>query len=1415
MATLTFGDIEKHVESLVAPPEDFLRSEFEAAVKVANAGVNGTFFGEAGKLDIPGISAAQKKEMSDFSIRYACFILSLTSRWGFNKTIKNISYNDIAQQVDAFSNPIGNLLFLKYMMQKDELKPAFADPEQAARLVLQNRGRTDQFDLFVIRLQHNPHSHSIFPAKVYLLLLSHWDPGFRTTHALLDNWRKSAYWHATGVDNWDKIQWFHELAPGMNQNGPFYSALNGGVSRAVNSNYSRTGPGHRECAPGSSLQTGASPCYNVPGKTTTYYGSGVYGWIKSPTGAASLGLYSGHGPDNVKSSGGGGGCVLAGVRVLTEAGEWVPVEEITPGTRVVNGSGGISTVAGDIVVNPAVTGVYGLNGGAAFISRDHAVMTQRGWCSVDPEATRALLPHLRVGMLQVGDVVWKWRKSALGSRDICDLEVVREISHHEVAEEEARPGYTLRLEDGERSIWTDGYCTLLDYPELTTRQLARNIDGNLQLAEQVKLSEALRGAAPMLEKAFGKPVIDATLKMLADPQARAGRGRGQPTPLKPDLDDLVHPRMEAVAVESDRPLSGDLAHMSMMNGRLFIAGKPVNSHQEGQHLSWTRMDSNGRREHGKLRFSDDLSEAHGVIQSNGAATPVSVYTRLTFDTHYVDVHHKKIPWYTFVWGYKIDPQGAKVRYGELLDAHGQPLDPKHVSVTFGVTKPDKNGWRRLTVDIEWSNNFLAWTNGKWKSATIEFAANFRDFTGHLYEYDQNKPLHRGLGYTLLGTYKDVGAMAPMIDGLTQEHLSAPIDTALLELPVEGNAPDAELAPAIAIDIGATSVEALYMLPTPDLANLHRDNFATLQNMMIFALPEDQLKWFGETQQGAGDQLTVTEKGLANQAIVRTFLRDRFAMASLGQAFAGAKDAKIKQMYASVGDWKSRLDYYWQGGGPGCLSQDKGYTAAMAEITRENYIRMMPGLKPYLTNGKTWAPKLYKYCLQPDNIRSLAAQTTTAGSARLTNLVTMLDALDPDKVVPLKGEGKASYATALYRAILDERLKTVRTNFKPSQNRKTTEDLLKQFLRQYFAMVKAGNLKWSPAAQAQAEKDLAAALKELEAEDENALVERLGASVSSLTEIMHELRGAPMTRQLKAWAEANPRIAKVCGVAMLGASFAVSMAVVVEAAMHWKEMRTSEKVQAITDIVDGVSQLFANFADYMKAKNVTDPDSETPAAQRDGIELQQRNDGQSVVEVADNRANAEQAERSGRGGGEETPAPDTSLENFGRSGAESITGEGSVAEAGKVWSNIADVSEAFADFMGILALGVACWATGEEIANDFKTGQPAAIKALDILQEAANATCLVIAAGSTIYALAAGEEVASFIPVVGIVIAIVGIIFAFVLEFIHRKPEPTAAEVFVQDKIVPFLRGLSTPPLAWKEQWLKAHRHLEGPEKVIV
>ena len=78
------------------------------------------------------------------------------------------------------------------------------------------------------------------------------------------------------------------------------------------------------------------------------------------------------------------------------------IENVVVGDRVKGYRGVINTVTG---LDRTVLGgrkLFSFNGGKNFVTAEHPLMTDEGWKSIDPEATKSENPALIVGRLKIG-----------------------------------------------------------------------------------------------------------------------------------------------------------------------------------------------------------------------------------------------------------------------------------------------------------------------------------------------------------------------------------------------------------------------------------------------------------------------------------------------------------------------------------------------------------------------------------------------------------------------------------------------------------------------------------------------------------------------------------------------------------------------------------------------------------------------------------------------------------------------------------------------------------------------------------------------------------------------------------------------------------------------------------------------------
>lgn len=98
-------------------------------------------------------------------------------------------------------------------------------------------------------------------------------------------------------------------------------------------------------------------------------------------------------------------CFVAGTLVRMADGSVKNIEDIAV-DDVVLGMGGTSNRV--LKLRPSVLGdreLYAINGGKAFVTDSHPLMTRGGWKAIDPTEAAQVLPDLDIGRLERGDVL--------------------------------------------------------------------------------------------------------------------------------------------------------------------------------------------------------------------------------------------------------------------------------------------------------------------------------------------------------------------------------------------------------------------------------------------------------------------------------------------------------------------------------------------------------------------------------------------------------------------------------------------------------------------------------------------------------------------------------------------------------------------------------------------------------------------------------------------------------------------------------------------------------------------------------------------------------------------------------------------------------------------------------------------------
>jgi hypothetical protein len=1403
---MSYQDIISEILKISSPPTAYFRSAFVNAVKCANPNVRATFFASE---PVQYYNTRNSEQVfNEFSVKYASFVISTIPNFDFNRTVHNIDFKSIDQWLKSRGAAFGVNMFVDYLNRSKTFADCYADPAGTLKLLADHIATTEFFNGLVVESNT---SGSSFPIIALLLFLHTLSPASAADYnRIIDAWKKHDQWSRfAGFESYDLL---NTISNSFSQGSADFEAIKRGIYNACTAstvyNYSVTKsyPGQG----GMSARAGSN--YEEHHRKTTY-GAAVNNWLNAADGPAKFGLKSGSGPNNETDQNldGGGGCMIKGTAILMADGSTKPIEEIIEHDQVFGG-GGIAICSSEMLVNDRMTGLYGINDDAPFMSFEHAVLTQRGWCSLSPDMSMSLNPHHTVFHLVPGDVVLKATGITNGEVTY-EKVIVHTVPTQYYAPGKGPVGYVFHLRKGFPSYHANGYCCYAGYPQITTDYIAANMVSNMTPAEQLLFKQKIDEMSPLLEKAVGPSVLSAFSTMLKNPHLSAARANhtshfGKHKPLFMNTETKIIPNLLLSAGQSDAPLPPGFEAMSLINGHLFINEELVNTQVEGDHIHWHRTNADGKDEVGSMRLSHQGLMGHGVVSVGGSKFSFEALASADYTLSYMDGNAKK-SWDDFWMGFSKDPQGNSHTSGKL----SIPGDAKktadlnsvgNYTVLFSISKgTDGKSQSLLHVDVEFSSSYCAFGGSEWKAAEFDFTMDFRQLQGSIYKYDATKQAYRGQAYPLSGVCKNIAQLATMLERITKKQATAEPNlepVALTQAPA-AHSPLMASARALAGDIPLT-VENLFTLPVPDMENVHKLSFAKLKNLMLYTIDEKWLQWFGETRPTIdGVTLTQADVTAAADATVKSFLVDKFAVGYLTQAFSKSTDGKIKDVFSKLDKVDDKLGYFWKGSDADtCFAKDKGYGLASAKLMDNAFTQSVPGLDQYLANKPVdWAASLYKHCTTEPTLSGLALQNTLDGRQRLTHLVSVMHSLDPVARVSRSDGKSVSYATALYEKVMDCRFNYVTSN-STTDNKTDLVEFLTEYFREYFNTLLAGG-KWEENIRNEALADLEKLMKEQGVENVNALVSQMGGIIADAIDVMVNFKDLPIAARINKWASEHETASKIIGGGLTMAVYAFSMFQTIQAFMGWKDLKPQEKAQVIINMVDMSASMFKDIAVWQAAKALSSADTTTSDLMKASSTMEEAQKEISALEAADDLVPTLQPELEVL----DTP----SLARAGEVAAQDASAAGDLAEAGSRWISVSKVAEGFAKGMAILAMGAACVTTGFEIAADFASGQPASIKALDIISIVANGIGFLVEAGAGIFALAGGT-VCSAIPVIGVICAVVGIIVSIVLMFIHREPPPTPEESFVKDHCGNFITGLSLPPAEWLAKQKKLEDHLNNP-----
>lgn len=130
--------------------------------------------------------------------------------------------------------------------------------------------------------------------------------------------------------------------------------------------------------------------------------------------------------------------------------------------------------------------------------------------------------------------------------------------------------------------------------------------------------------------------------------------------------------------------------------------------------------------------------------------------------------------------------------------------------------------------------------------------------------------------------------------------------------------------------------------------------------------------------------------------------------------------EVKKMLPS--NYNEIMIAFWRGHGNGSMVKLPGYTLMNSRLQRTSYIAMNSFLEKYTTSleqSQSWAKMLHHHVTTNNKVASDLAEETVHGHSTVSQLIALLDTLDPRPVVPKVLNGSTINVT--YTASLSEHL----------------------------------------------------------------------------------------------------------------------------------------------------------------------------------------------------------------------------------------------------------------------------------------------------------------------------------------------------------------------------------------------------------
>lgn len=851
--------------------------------------------------------------------------------------------------------------------------------------------------------------------------------------------------------------------------------------------------------------------------------------------------------------------------------------------------------------------------------------------------------------------------------------------------------------------------------------------------------------------------------------------------------------------------------ITLSNNKVFHNDIPVEAYQKDNALYWE-----GEKGKGYIQLYFHGLAGHGFLEQNGVKQEVSVQAEdAVYELTYTNGKGKHLV-YTFSMGTRKNPQtGGYLLYGKLSLGNTMIIESYQCDENGNIKEGQRdNGFFRTSfdndhlhadldlstrwvVDADMVHDIFGEDFNLW-SASFDFSPDYATISGHVFEQKTDKGVTtKGTKYNLSGCQPNIknqmSAQTPVLSDAQISHFTEALET-------YGNS--------------ILSLTELYTLPAPNMKDANELATRTLYYLAVYYVADMSYNchgtdikwsnWFGLTKEKARDQVVdisdqilhlVEGEGAVKK--VQDFLI-KYAEATLSSSYSSSTDTTITDALSGA---KNRLkdhayctlpdlcSYYLQGDGETCLSADPGYSIAMEEINKYAYAKLTPGLSKYIEdkNGG-WAEKLYHQCLanlQQLRITKLSGSSGSTEISHKTMILNILDGSLHEISDDVEGKGKVTmtYGSAIYAKVFNIQLAELADSLGVEFVSVGSENFVKMMKEIY-------NILWGELQKETSDyfsKDILEQLQKMQKEYDDITQEEFVQSCIDIS-----IAGMELIGEGKTLASLIPKLASlsekpfaaysatICSIVF----YATSIASLATVFMNWDKATPAEKAEAILTCIQGVANIAVSAVKIYDIKVLIDPNASFDAKINSALRLKYDGEEMSTIKGL---AKAK--------GGDADFAE--TIQDIGKQySMEVIDSTGERMQVSKA-TKFFRIGEIFVRALNVLLMGFMTVMAAIEIAKEAKEGGYTTTVCLEIVSTSLMAVSFICEAISFV-----GDIIGmtcSFIPIIGAVAALGGIIFQIVASSL-RKPINPLAE-FVKDTLVSFLNGLTIP----SEQWVKEHK----------